>query len=63
MGQLSEPVKTQFGYHIIKVEARTSKSFEEAKADIGKQMGKDAMDDIRKRTPITLDDTYFGKER
>ena len=61
VGEISEPVKTQFGYHIIKVEARTSKSFEEAKADIGKQMGQSAMDTIRKGTPIQLDEAYFGK--
>ena len=32
VGQVSEPVKTQFGYHIIKITSRTSKPFEEAKA-------------------------------
>lgn len=63
VGQISEPIKTQFGYHIIKVEARTSKTFEEAKADIGKQMSRDAIESIRKKTQVTLDETYFGKDR
>lgn len=62
VGQISEPIKTQFGYHIIKVESRTSKTFEEAKGDVGKQMSKDALDSIRKQTPVTLDEAYFGKE-
>src|SRR5580658_8580076 len=33
-GQISEPVKSQFGYHIIKLESIDTKSFDEEKAEI-----------------------------
>lgn len=65
IGQISEPVKTPFGYHLIKVEERGAKPFDEAKPDIEKkmkpQMVREAMDKVKKDTPVTLDDSYFGK--
>jgi parvulin-like peptidyl-prolyl isomerase len=65
LNQISEPVKSQFGYHIIKVEERTSKNFDEAKPDLEKQLGpqltRDALDNIRKQAQVTIDDAYFGK--
>jgi parvulin-like peptidyl-prolyl isomerase len=65
LGQISEPVKTPFGYHLIKVESRASKTFEEAKPEIEKQMkpklAQAAMDKIKQQTPVTLNDDYFGK--
>jgi parvulin-like peptidyl-prolyl isomerase len=65
LNQISEAVKSQFGYHIIKVEERTSKNFEEAKPDLEKQLGpqmtREALDKIRKQAQVTIDDAYFGK--
>ena len=65
VGQLSEPAKTPFGYHIIKVEERNTKTFEEARPDLEKKMRpdltKEAMDKMRKQTPVSLDESYFGK--
>jgi peptidyl-prolyl cis-trans isomerase C len=66
VGQVSEPVKTQFGYHIIKITARNSKPFEEAKAQIEKdlkpKMAKEAMEQVKAHTPVTLNDSYFGRD-
>ncbi|MBZ5608142.1 MAG: peptidylprolyl isomerase [Acidobacteriia bacterium] len=65
VGKVSEPVKTKFGYHIIRVDERASKSFDESRGEIEKQLKpqltREAMDRIEKQTPVVLDDNYFGK--
>lgn len=68
LNQISEPVKSAFGYHIIKVEERTSETFEEAKPELDKQFGqmgqkstREALDNIHKQAQVNLDDAYFGK--
>jgi peptidyl-prolyl cis-trans isomerase C len=64
VGKISSPVKTKYGYHIIKVEERASKTFDQAKPEIEKEMKpqlvREAMDRIEKQVPVTLDDNYFG---
>jgi peptidyl-prolyl cis-trans isomerase C len=64
VGQVSEPVKTRYGYHLIKVEQHDSKTFDDAKADLEKKMrpelARSAVENLRRQTPVILDDAFFG---
>jgi peptidyl-prolyl cis-trans isomerase C len=64
VGDLSEPVKSQFGYHIIKVEAHETKTFEEVKPEIEKKMrpeaSQKAIRDLETKSSVTLDPELFG---
>lgn len=67
VGQVSEPVKSQFGYHLILVEQRGTKAFEEMKEEIERRQkpekARAAADEIRKKAAIVLDEGYFGAEK
>ncbi len=64
-GQVSQPVKSPFGYHLIKVEAHSTKPFEDVKAAILKRMpddmAKKALSDLKVKRPAVYNDAYFGK--
>ena len=64
-GKITEPVKSPFGYHLILVESHTAKPFAEAKPEIEQkvkpEIAKKGLDDLKKKTTITFDETYFGK--
>jgi peptidyl-prolyl cis-trans isomerase C len=64
-GELSEPVKSQLGYHIIKLESRTlTKNFEEARPELEVKMradlAKKALDDLQKNGSPVFDPEFFG---
>jgi peptidyl-prolyl cis-trans isomerase C len=64
VGQVSEPVKSKFGYHLIKVEQHETKTFAEVKPELEKKMGpelaRNAVENLQKQVPVTLDDSFFS---
>ncbi len=64
-GELSEPVKSQYGYHIILVVSHSS--FEDVRAAVEARVKPDEnqktvakfIDDLQKTTPAVLDPDYF----
>jgi parvulin-like peptidyl-prolyl isomerase len=63
-GDLSEPVKTPFGYHVIKAEAKESKSFEDVRPELERRMrpeqAQKTLEELQKKTPVVLDPDFFG---
>jgi peptidyl-prolyl cis-trans isomerase C len=64
VGQVSEPVKSAFGYHLILVEAHKTKSFEDARPEmvqkVGPEQAQKGLADLKKKVNIVYDDAYFG---
>jgi parvulin-like peptidyl-prolyl isomerase len=64
IGEISEPVKTPFGYHIIKVESHTTKPLAEVKAEVAAklkpELARQVVDGLRKTAKVTIDDSFFG---
>jgi peptidyl-prolyl cis-trans isomerase C len=63
VGQMSQPVKSPFGYHLIKVESHSTKPFDEEKAAIIKRMPEDmakkALSDLKAKNPAVYNEAYF----
>jgi parvulin-like peptidyl-prolyl isomerase len=63
-GDLSEPVKSQFGYHLIKVEAKESKGFDEVRPELERRMrpeqAQKTAEELQKKTQVVLDPDFFA---
>jgi peptidyl-prolyl cis-trans isomerase C len=64
-GKVTEPVKTQFGYHLILVEEHKTKPFEEVRPQIEQKLGPEiaqkSVAELKKKTTVVMDESYFGK--
>lgn len=64
VGEVSQPVKSQFGYHLIQVQERSAKALAEVQAEIEKRLttenAQKAMEEFKKSAKPTLDESYFG---
>jgi parvulin-like peptidyl-prolyl isomerase len=64
IGQVSEPIKTQFGYHLIRVDKRESPSFESMRSQIEERMrpeqARNAVEELAKTAAVNYDEAYFG---
>lgn len=65
-GDLSEPVQSPFGYHIIQVQTRTAKSLADMKADILTQLrpekARDSVAALVAKTKVNVSDSFFGPD-
>ncbi|MCS7042336.1 MAG: peptidylprolyl isomerase [Bryobacteraceae bacterium] len=65
VGEVSQPVKTQFGYHLIQVQERSVQPLAEVRADIEKRLttenAQKAMESVKQKGRVFLDESYFGK--
>ena len=64
VGDISQPVKSPFGYHIIVVQEHKLKTLADSKADIEKairpEMARKAVEAMRAKATVNIDDGYFG---
>ncbi len=67
VGELSEPVKTPFGYHLIKVEEKRTQSFEDVKSELERRLrpeiAKKALDDLEQKSGVVYDPAFFAVKK
>jgi parvulin-like peptidyl-prolyl isomerase len=58
--QVSPPVKTQFGYHIIQLLDDQPRSFDQAKAEVGEARWSQLVSSLKQQAKPEYDPTFFG---
>ena len=63
-GVISEPVRTPFGDHLIRVDSREPKPFDEVRAQLERRLrpevAQQIVDDLQKKATVTFDSNFFG---
>jgi peptidyl-prolyl cis-trans isomerase C len=63
--EISQPVRSKFGFHLIQVQSRAPKPFEAVRAEIEQkmkpEMGQKGLEALKKKVAVSYDDAYFGK--
>ena len=59
-GEISQPVKTQFGYHVIQLQERLPGKMDDAKQQIVRDAMESLVAELRKGTKTELNPDYFG---
>lgn len=66
VGEVGEPVKTPFGYHVIQVQTHITKPLAEVKPEIIAQLrpnaARQAVSALTEKVPVSIDNSFFGPE-
>jgi parvulin-like peptidyl-prolyl isomerase len=64
IGEVSEPIKTQFGYHLIRVDKREAPAFESQRTVIDERIkpeqARQNVEALAKKATVVMNDAYFG---
>ena len=66
-GELSDPVKTPFGYHVIKLDAKEVKSMDDVKAELEQRLRPEATKKVIEewiaKTKVVKDPEYYAPDQ